>query len=329
MKKITFCALIICTVFVMFSCKKTNKQTNNHIQNAVVVPQFSADSAFKFIENQVNFGARVPNTQNHKQCAAYLAATLKYFGAQVIEQKMQLQSFDGKTLDAVNIIGAFQPEKTRRILLCAHWDTRPFADYDADVKNFDKPILGANDGASGVGVLLEIARNLGKETTDVGIDIIFFDAEDYGAPEKAQVINSSTTWCLGSQYWSKNPHKTNYNAQYGILLDMVGAPNVTFYREQLSDYYASNIVDKVWKKAADLGFAQYFINEKTGAITDDHLFINQNINIPTIDIIHYNPNNIHGFGDYWHTLNDNMQNIDKQTLHAVGTTVMNVIYNEE
>ena len=329
MKKIIFCTLAVCTVFFAFSCKKTKVQTDNKPEKTIIVPQFSSDSAYKFVENQVNFGPRVPNTQNHALCAAYLAASLKRFGAQVTEQKMKLQAFDGKTLDAVNIIGSFQPEKTRRVLLCAHWDTRPFADQDADPKNHDKPILGANDGASGVGILLEIARNLGKDTADIGIDIVFFDAEDYGAPESAKVPNSTLTWCLGSQYWSKNPHKTGYTAQFGILLDMVGAPNATFYREQYSDYFAPNIVDKVWNKAAKLGFSQFFINEKNGAITDDHLFVNQNINIPTIDIIHYNPSNAHGFGDYWHTLNDNMQNIDKQTLNAVGATVMNIIYYEE
>ncbi|MCL1867894.1 MAG: M28 family peptidase [Paludibacter sp.] len=329
MRKIIFCTLIICTAFFVFSCKKTKPQTDNHTQKTVVVPQFSADSAYKFVENQVNFGARVPNTQNHERCAAYLVATLKRFGAQVVEQKVKLQAFDGKTLDATNIIGSFLVENPRRILLCAHWDTRPFADQDANEKNFNTPILGANDGASGVGVLLEIARNLAKDTADIGIDIVFFDAEDYGAPETAKIPNSSQTWCLGSQYWTKNPHKMGYTAQFGILLDMVGAPNATFYREQYSDYFAYNIVDKVWNKAASLGFSQYFINDKTGAITDDHLFVNQNINIPTIDIIHYSPNNKHGFGDYWHTLNDNMQSIDKQTLNAVGTTVMNVIYNEK
>jgi len=313
----------------MFFCRKTKQQVDNSIVITVAVPQFSPDSAYYYIEKQVNFGARVPNSENHSRCAAYLIQTLQRFGAEVFEQKIQLQAFDGTTLNAVNIIGSFAPEKPRRILLCAHWDTRPFADQDADKNNFNKPILGANDGASGVGVLLEIARNIGKDTTAVGIDIVFFDAEDYGAPETAKAPNSNETWCLGSQYWSKNPHKKGYSAQFGILLDMIGAPNATFFREQLSDYYAHNIVDKVWKKAAELGFSQYFINDKIGAITDDHVPINQNINIPAIDIIHYNPNNAHGFGDYWHTLNDNMQNIDKQTINAVGTTIMHVIYNEQ
>jgi len=329
MKKVLFLPIIIFTVLLLFYCKKTKQQTDSRPVKTVEVPQFSSDSAYNYIEQQVNFGARVPNSEAHSRCGEYLVQMLQRFGAQVVEQKIKLQAFDGKTLNAVNIIGSFATEKPRRILLCAHWDTRPFSDQDADHNNYYKPILGANDGASGVGVLLEIARNIGKDTTSVGVDIVFFDAEDYGAPEAEHLEDSNDTWCLGSQYWSKNPHVQGYTAQFGILLDMVGAPRATFFREQLSEYFAPNIVDKVWKKAEQLGFGQYFINDKSGAITDDHLPVNQNINIPTIDIVDYNPNNAHGFGDYWHTQNDNMQSINKQTLNAIGVTLMHVIYNEE
>jgi hypothetical protein len=314
------------------SCKKAKQrpQTVTPIDTTTVnVPQFSADSAYFFVEKQVNFGARVPNTPAHVQCAEYLSKTLQRFGAQVIEQKIQLQAFDGKTLDAVNIVAAFQPEKTRRIMLCSHWDSRPFADQDPDPSKHNTPVLGANDGASGVGILLEIARLLAADTSDIGVDIIFFDAEDYGAPENVQVANSSATWCLGSQYWSKNPHRSNYTAQYGILLDMVGAPDAVFFREYYSDYFAPNVVNKVWQKADELGFSQYFANQQGGSVLDDHLPVNQNIGIPCIDIIHYNPHSRYkGFGDYWHTLKDNMQNIDRKTLNAVGVTLVNVIYNE-
>jgi hypothetical protein len=151
---------------------------------------------------------------------------------------------------------------------------------------------------------------------------VFFDAEDYGAE------NQSESWCLGAQYWAHTPHEAGYSARYGILLDMVGAANATFYRDQISDAYAPTIVNKVWEKAAQLGFGRYFVNERGGGIQDDHVYVNQVIVIPSIDIIDYNPGRRSGFPDTWHTTNDNMQNIDKQTLNAVGTTVLNVIYNE-
>ncbi|MDR1653007.1 MAG: M28 family peptidase [Prevotellaceae bacterium] len=331
MRKIFFYTLALCCAFSVFSCKKTKNSATNSLSGhtSVQVPDFSADSAYFYIAKQVSFGARVPNTAAHSQCAEYLVATLQSFGAEVVTQRVQLQAFDGTALNAANIIASFQPAKVHRILLCAHWDSRPFADQDPDRANFNTPVLGANDGASGVGVLLEVARLLATDTLTAGVDIIFFDAEDYGAPDNVQVANSAQTWCLGSQYWSKNPHKTDYTAQYGILLDMVGAPDAVFFREYYSDYYAPNIVNKVWQKAEELGFSQYFSNQQGGSVLDDHLPVNQNIGIPTINIIHYNPNSLSkGFDKYWHTVKDDMKNIDKKTLKAVGTTLVNIIYNE-
>lgn len=294
----------------------------------ISVPVFSPDSAYIYIKEQVDFGARVPNTQAHRQCAEYLSTQLRRFGAQVTEQRTVLTAFNGTKLNAVNIIGSFSPEQKSRILLFAHWDSRPWSDYDADKNHHNKPVVGANDGASGVGVLLELARIFGQQLPNIGIDIIFFDAEDYGAPTNV-TTSMQDSWCLGSQYWAKNPHKQNYYAQYGILLDMVAAPAATFYREQVSDYFAQHIVDKVWKSAENLGFRSYFINQKGGAITDDHLYINQILKIPCIDIIQQDLHSPTGFGEYWHTTRDDMSNIDKQTLYIVGTTLLNVVYKEE
>lgn len=309
-----------------FSCRQEAKTVVSK-EVPVAVPVFSADSAYDFVEQQVNFGPRVPNTDAHKACADYLVSTLKSYGADVMEQKVKLRAFNGDILDANNIIASYKPEAKQRILLFAHWDTRPWSDHDPDPANYNKPVLGANDGASGVGVLLEIARNIGISSPLMGVDIVFFDAEDYGAPENF-TGNAENSWCLGSQHWAKSPHVNSYTARFGILLDMVGSPDATFYRDQISEHYAANVVSKVWDKASNLGFEKYFINKPGGAITDDHLYVNQIAGIPSIDIIHYNPNNQHGFGDYWHTVNDDMENIDKQTLFAVGTTVMQVIYNE-
>ena len=318
---------LISIILLTFSCRHQARPLTQ-LDETVQVPFFSADSAYQYIQDQVDFGPRVPNTAAHKACATYLAASLERFGAKVTRQKVKLTAFNGDVLDAINIIGSFNPDQSQRILLFAHWDTRPWSDNDPDPKNYFKPVLGANDGGSGVGVLLEIARQIGLQSPRFGIDIIFFDAEEYGAPEdyKGDAIDS---WCLGSQYWARNPHVNPYRARFGVLLDMVGAKGARFYREQISDYYARGIVDKVWSTAANLGFERFFINKPGGAVTDDHLYVNQIIGIPSINIIQYDPNSAKGFGDYWHTTKDDMRNIDKETLFAVGTTVMHVVYNEK
>ena len=324
MRKILYVMFLLS--FVLLACKQVPQQPKIETKS-VIVPSFSSDSAYNYVKQQVDFGARVPNTKAHKACAAYLSSTLERFGAQVTEQHATLTAFDGTILNAINIIGSFQPEKKSRILLFAHWDTRPWSDNDSDKRNYNTPVMGANDGASGVGVLLEIARQLGKTQPEVGVDIIFFDAEDYGAPETA-ASPMQDSWCLGSQYWARNPHVKGYRAKYGILLDMVGASGAMFYREQVSDYFAKHIVDKTWQTAQNLGFSNYFINQKGGMITDDHLYVNQLIGIPSINIIQHDPHSESGFGHYWHTINDTMENIDKNTLNAVGTTVLHVLYNE-
>lgn len=312
---------------MILSCKQSATSTVQKMEQLQDIPVFNADSAYSYIQKQVDFGARVPNTQAHELCAAYLSSTLQSFGAQVVEQKADLYAFDGTKLRSVNIIGSFRPDLKKRVLLFSHWDSRPWCDNDSDENNHTKPVLGANDGASGVGVLLEMARQFGQNTPEIGVDIIFFDAEDYGAPSHYRG-DTEDSWCLGSQYWAANPHVKNYRADYGILLDMVGAPGATFFKEQISMYYASNIVKKVWGKAEQLGFRHIFINESMGAITDDHLYVNRIAGIPSIDIIQYDKFSSQGFGAYWHTVNDTMDNIDKNTLLAVGTTLLHVVYSE-
>jgi hypothetical protein len=293
-------------------------------------PAINQDSAFFFVEKQVKFGPRVPNSLAHKKTGDYLSATLKKYGANVIEQSFESFSYDGKKLFLRNIIGSYFPEKQKRILLAAHWDTRPFADKDKEKPNaeFD----GANDGASGVGVLLEIARILNKNSpANVGVDIIFFDGEDYGEKYNesppALPHGQVTWWLLGSQYWAAHKHQPNYSAYYGILLDMVGAKGSKFFKEGVSVEYAPSVVDKVWNTAAQLGRSNIFVKQDAGAITDDHVIVNEKANIPMIDIVHYDP--VHGyFGDYHHSRKDNLDLIDKEILGAVAQVLVQVIYNE-
>ena len=237
-----------------------------------------------------------------------------------------LTAYDGTKLEARNIIGSFDPENSKRVLLFAHWDSRPYSDHDPDPSKHRTPLDGADDGGSGVGALLEIARQIGQKAPGIGIDIIFFDAEDYGTPEFVTDYTPDS-WCLGTQFWAKNPHVPNYTAEYGILLDMVGGKNATFFKEQQSLRAAAPIVEMVWSAARDLGYGKYFINATGGALIDDHQYVISGRNIPSIDIINYDPESKTGFASYWHTQKDNMENIDRETLKAAGQTVLEVIYN--
>lgn len=302
----------------------SKEETTGNVQ----APVFNADSAYSYVKAQVDFGPRVPNTKSHKECGDYLASKLESFGAKVYNQYADLVAYDGTLLKARNIIGEYNPEAKKRVILFAHWDCRPYADYDEE-KYHHTAIDGANDGASGVGVLLEIARQIQKQSPAIGIDIAFFDAEDYGIPEFYQGNYKADTWCLGSQYWGRIPHVSNYKARYGILLDMVGGKNATFYYEGYSQRTANNVMKKIWNAAHELGYGNTFIKEKGGEITDDHIYVNRFRQIPCVDIIHYDTNSDTGFNPTWHTINDTMENIDRATLQAVGQTVLQVIYNEK
>jgi glutaminyl-peptide cyclotransferase len=293
----------------------------------VAVPDFERDSAYNNVQKQVDFGPRVVGQAAHKACAAWLQSQLTACGAMVTPQKFTANLYTGKSFEAVNIIGSFNPQATDRIVLAAHWDSRHQADQDDERQT--QPILGADDGGSGVGVLLEVARQLKNNplSANLGIDIVLFDAEDHGNGQDRSATGSET-WCLGSQYWAKTPHTPGYKARFGILLDMVGSRGATFPQEEVSLQYATNIVDLVWAAGRKLGYTQYFLNDKAPGITDDHLFVNQVAHIPMIDIINRPQNSQTGFGHYWHTHDDNMSIIDRDALKAVGQTLLYVIYHE-
>jgi nitroreductase len=326
--------LLILISLIIASCNQPGKQETSDKEEVatrpkVEVPPFNADSAYVYIGKQLAFGPRVPNTPAHAKCADYLTGELRKYTSTVIEQKGVVYAYDRTKLNFRNIIASWKPETNNRILLCAHWDSRPFADHDPDPANRRKPVEGANDGASGVGVLLEIARQLSLKEPPIGIDIILFDVEDYGPHQEANAEPSNDHWGLGSQYWAKNPHKPGYFAKYGILLDMVGASGAKFLMEGISMDYAGDIVKHVWETAGRLGYSSVFVAERGGYITDDHLPINQILNIPTIDIIHQDRNTESGFYPYWHTTGDTFDKIDRNTLKIVGQTVLTVIFEEQ
>lgn len=321
---------------LLLSCQGKNTSgsaDSNHetqASPAVRIPPFSADSAYRYIAEQVAFGPRVPGTEAHSRCVGYLAAELRRHGAQVTRQQAEVTRYDGTPLAITNLVGSFQPENPSRILLMAHWDSRPWADADPDPENHRKPIPGANDGASGVGVLLEIARLIAQDAPRLGVDILFFDAEDAGTPQwdKTPGENDESTWCLGSQYWAAHPHQEDYTARFGILLDMVGGRGATFYQEGYSLDYAAPVVAKIWSQAAALGHSQYFPDQPGGYVTDDHLPINRSGRLPVADIVPYDREN-GGFCTVWHTMADDLSFIDPATLRAVGETVAAVVWQEE
>jgi|TARA_B110000495_G_C22965116_1_gene565959 Zn-dependent M28 family amino/carboxypeptidase len=321
--------LYLISIILLASCsndKKTNFSRGENIKTKISIPNFNSDSSYYFVKKQVDFGPRVISTKAWDECSKYLVDKLNSYNAFVKVQEAPIKTYDGKEHVLRNIIASFSVEKNNRIALFAHWDSRHIADHDS--VNTKQPILGANDGGSGVGVLLEIARNLNNQNPNIGVDIILFDAEDYGQPENSQYPIMNESWCLGSQYWSKNPHIKNYYAKYGILLDMVGGENARFRYESTSAYYASDILKKVWDMAHKIGYSDYFIFKSSPQIMDDHYYVNTLMAIPTIDIIEFDPSTKTNFNKHWHTHADNMNNVNRKTLKAVGQTVLNVIYSE-
>lgn len=319
---------VVCLVAVAFSCGgQQGTQAGSGRATTPGKAAFDAASAYDFVKKQVEFGPRVPGTPAHAACADWLVKTLRQWTPDVVVQEFKARAFDGRPLEGKNIIASFDKGNPERILLCAHWDSRPFADHDPDPANHFKPVMGANDGASGVGVLLEVARCLAADKPAVGVDIVLFDLEDFGEHANWRG-EAKDNWGLGSQYWSKNPHAQGYRARFGILLDMVGAAGAVFPMEGTSTYFAPAVVKKVWAAARALGLSEYFVERESDPLIDDHLYVNQHARIPTVDIIDYDASR-GGFPAGWHTVGDTLDKIDKETLAAVGRLVLAVVHQEK
>lgn len=316
MKKIIY---LILPALTLCSCSGSKAQTSDSTaigQEHSTESAFCADSAYSYVEQQVAFGPRVPNTEAHRKAGDWLTDKLRATGAEVTEQHANLKAFDGTVLNARNIFARFNPEAGDRTLLLAHWDCRPWADQDPDESKRRQPVDGANDGASGVGVLLEIARQLGLNGTSKGIDILFVDAEDWGDE------GAEDSWALGTRHFMEHPPVKGYAPARAILLDMVGSHDACFGFEYFSMQSNPALLNQLWAIAADLGYENLFVNSFGGAVTDDHTQLIAH-GIPAVDIIDYRHNSgQEGFDPVWHTTSDGMQNISRATLEAVGRTVM-------
>ena len=318
----------------LVACSTTKKSQTT--EQSVVSIEFNADSAYAFCAAQCSFGPRTMNSEAHDKCGEWIQQKFSQYGYQVELQKADLKGYDGTILKSTNIIAhspsTLNSQPSTHILICAHWDSRPWADNDPDEANHRKPVMAANDGASGVAVMLELARLLQQnDSASMAVDFICFDAEDWGIPQWEEEVNSDS-WALGAQYWAENIQRSTSNAQryqYGILLDMVGGQGAKFYRESNSMQYARNVVERVWQAASTAGYGSTFPYKDSGGVTDDHVPVNEKAGIPCIDIINYYPDcEQSSFGPTWHTVNDDMQHIDKNTLKAVGQTLVQLIYSE-
>lgn len=310
------------TVFGLASCGAGNRQTDtvaDTTAETVEIPEFSADSAYQYVKTQVDMGPRVPNTPAHRQAQEWIAAQLRGRGAEVVEQVMDLRAFDGTILKSKNIMGRFRPEVSERILILAHYDCRPWADEDPDPAKRSLPVDGANDAASGTGVILELARLLQQNPlpSSVGVDLLLLDAEDWGSH------SDEDSWALGAKYFVENPPVKDYKPSRAILLDMVGGKDATFYQEYFSVNAAPQLVSTLWRTAAEGGYTDKFPASVGSAVTDDHRPL-IDAGIPAVDIIDYRAGE--GFDPVWHTTADNMDNISPATLKAVGQTLTDYLW---
>jgi len=331
-KAITAIALAAIALAIFLALKNCNGLAPQaHTPQPPTGPEFSADSAMEYCKKQCRFGPRTMNSTAHDSCGKWIAETFRALGLDVQLQPCTLTGYDGTQLNATNIIARYRPDDTQRILICAHWDARPWADNDPDENNWHTPISAANDGASGVAVMLELARIITKDNSlQTGIDFVCFDAEDWGTPQWSDQEPEREVWALGSAHWAETIKNAPVKPQYGILLDMVGGQGATFYQEVISKTYAPAIVNRVWQAAQEVGYGSFFPTQEGGMITDDHVNVNQTAAIPTIDIIPYYPDcQESSFGPTWHTVSDDTTHIDPATLKAVGQTIIQTIYTQQ
>ncbi len=288
------------------------------------LPDFSGARSMELLRSQTDFGPRAPNTPAHDSCLAFFERFLTPLAGEVVLQRFEMPGYDGERLALTNVIARFNPAAKQRILLAAHWDSRPRADRETSPARQGEPILGANDGASGVAVLLHLAEIFAKNPPSVGVDIVLFDGEDYGRE------GDESMYCLGSKYYSASLAPGS-GLMFGILLDLVGDADARFVQEELSLRYAPDVVRMIWEAARDLSIPR-FVAESHSGILDDHVFLSTAAGVKTANIIDAS---LVGHSDpverrkYWHTHRDTPEQCSPATLRDVGRVVLYVVYGHK
>jgi hypothetical protein len=271
---------------------------------------FDGERAFSYLQQQVAFGPRIPGTTAHERTADWILAHLRGTADTVIVQAFTHVNRHGDTLHLRNFIGRFRPSQTDRVLYLAHWDTRPHADQSANLAAQRMPVPGANDGASGVAVLLGVADALKAKPPALGVDLLFVDGEDYGD------FADSNDVLIGSRYFAAH-QPLGYPPLFAVLFDMVGDKDLGIYYEGNSETGAPEVVDRVWRTAHDLGYDRYFLRGIKHTLIDDHVSL-QKVGIHAIDVVDF---------DYpsWHTTEDTIDKVSGASLQIVGDVAVAVV----
>ena len=275
-------------------------------------PAFSGARAFELVETQLAFGPRIPGAEGHAAQLEWMVELLAGLADTVLVDRFSHVTSTGDSLPLANVLARFNPGDPDRLLFLAHWDTRPISDQSADPAEYDTPVPGANDGASGVAVLLALAELLAQQPPPVGMDLLFVDGEDYG-PTTADMF-------IGSSRYVQQPSSSR--PRYAVLLDMVGDRDASFPVEGYSSRYAPRVVQRVWGIARELGYGRLFPMTVRPPVHDDHVPLNE-AGIPAVDIIdfEYGPDNA-----LWHTPQDVAVNVSAATLEVVGEVVAEIAY---
>jgi hypothetical protein len=279
---------------------------------------FDGEQAMAYARAQLEFGPRVPGTAGHRRTGDWIVAQMRQRADTVIEQRWTHVTQRGDSLPLRNILARFRPAETARVLYIAHWDTRPTADSDRNLGNRQLPIPGANDGASGVALLVAVGDVLKKTPPTVGVDLLFVDGEDYGSFDGPQ-----RDVLIGSRYFADHFPSPDYRPLYGVVWDMIGDRDLNIYQEQNSLTAAPEVVARVWQTAKDLGYERYFIAEVTGPVTDDHVpLIQKGFRVIDVIDLDYGPPIDNGAArpapTYHHTLQDTIDKISAKSLQIVG-----------
>jgi Zn-dependent M28 family amino/carboxypeptidase len=306
-------AAMLAATLLMSACSKSDAPAT-----AVTTTDFDADSAMSYARQQVAFGPRIPNTEAARKTGDWIVGKLKGTADTVLEQTWTHTTAKGEKLALRNIFARFRPNEKNRVLYLTHWDTRPVADSDPDPANRTKPFDGANDGASGVGLLLAIADALKKTPPGVGVDLLFVDGEDWGdfGPPDVDVL-------IGSEYFAAHLPSADYKPLYGVLFDMIGDQDLAIYQEGNSINAAPEVVQKVWGQAKQMGYESTFIPQAQNTITDDHVpLIKAGLRVIDVIDLDYGPKNASGVGVWHHAVADKMEHVSAKSLKIVGDVAL-------